>query len=348
MNWIDGLAYTLLAKLLRIARDAGPVSGKWARRSMQPDDAGVCDAYIAIGSLAKQEPGDRMLHSMTGFARHAAESGLGTVTCEIRAVNHRYLDLQFRLPDELRARETELRQQVGAVLARGKIDCSLHLKRRAGSNGELRINLQLVRELSERASEIATVLKNAAAPVSPLDMLRWPGVIEEQEVDADPLFEIAAILVAETLESLGQMRRSEGARITALLESRCGEILSIAATVKKRMPEVLEAVYRKQKERLEKLDVDADPARLETELALIAQKLDVDEELDRLESHVTEIRQALGSDGPVGRRLDFLMQELNREANTLGSKSADAETTRAAVELKVLIEQMREQIQNIE
>jgi uncharacterized protein (TIGR00255 family) len=289
-----------------------------------------------------------MLHSMTGFARHTAESAFGTLTCELRAVNHRYLDLQFRLPDELRAKETELRQQLAATLSRGKIDCSLHLKRRSGGNAEIQINEQLVQQLSERAADISVVLKNAASAVNPLDLLRWPGVIEEREIDSEPLFEAAAALLAETVVSLSEMRSSEGGRIAALLESRCNEILSIAAAVKARMPDVLLAVHRKQKERIERLDVAADPARLETELALTAQKLDVDEELDRLESHVSEIRQTLASEQPVGRRLDFLMQELNREANTLGSKSADAETTRAAVELKVLIEQMREQIQNIE
>jgi uncharacterized protein (TIGR00255 family) len=285
---------------------------------------------------------------MTGFARRAAESGVGTLTCELRAVNHRYLDLQFRLPDELRAKETELRQQLSATLSRGKIDCGLHLKRRPGVNTEINVNELLVQQLGEKAALISVILKNAAAPVNPLDLLRWPGVIEEQEIDAEPLFEAASALLAETVESLTEMRRSEGGRISKLLETRCSEILSIATAVKARLPEVLDAVYRKQTERIAKLDVSADPARLETELALIAQKLDVDEELDRLESHVSEIRQTLASDQPVGRRLDFLMQELNREANTLGSKSADAETTRASVELKVLIEQMREQVQNIE
>jgi len=273
---------------------------------------------------------------------------MGTLTCELRAVNHRYLDLQFRLPDELRPKETELRQQLGTTLSRGKVDCSLHLKRRDGSGKEIRLNEPLVQRLCDSAAQISLVLRNSAAPVSPLDLLRWPGVIEEQEVDTDPLFEAATALLAETVASLNEMRRSEGDRIAVLLESRCSEVLSIAKTVKARLPEVLEAAHRKQRERIEKLDIEADPARLETELALIAQKLDVDEELDRLESHVSEIRQTLASDQPVGRRLDFLMQELNREANTLGSKSADAETTRAAVELKVLIEQMREQIQNIE
>ena len=289
-----------------------------------------------------------MLHSMTGFARQAVESGAGTLTCEIRAVNHRYLDLQFRLPDELRSKEPELRQQLAASIARGKVDCSLHLKRRAGTSNEIRINAGLVQQLCQRAQEIGVILKNRAAPVSPLDILRWPGVIEDQDIDAEPLFQSASALLAATVTSLGEMRQSEGARIADLLHTRCGELLSITAGVKVRLPSVLDAAHRKQKERIEKLDVIADPARLETELALIAQKMDIDEELDRLESHVSEIRQVLGSSQPVGRRLDFLMQELNREANTLGSKSADAETTRAAVDLKVLIEQMREQIQNIE
>jgi len=289
-----------------------------------------------------------MLHSMTGFARQAAESGVGTLTCEIRSVNHRYLDLQLRLPEELRSKESELRQQLATSLARGKVDCSLHLKRRAGGGGEVRINAELVQQLCRRAAEIGVMLRNDAAPISPFDVLRWPGVIEDQEVDAGPLFDSASRLLAATVASLAEMRRSEGARIAELLDTRCRELLSIAASIKARLPAVLDAAHRRQKERIDRLDVVADPARLETELALIAQKMDIDEELDRLESHVSEIRQALASPQPVGRRLDFLMQELNREANTLASKSADAETTRAAVDLKVLIEQMREQVQNIE
>ena len=162
------------------------------------------------------------------------------------------------------------------------------------------------------------------------------------------MFADSLALLEKTLRAMVDMRNSEGARIAGMIEARLVEILSIAASVRARMPAVLDAVRARQKERIEKLDVDADPARLETELALIAQKLDVDEELDRLDSHVSEVRAALAGDEPVGRRLDFLMQELNREANTLGSKSADSETTKAAVDLKVLIEQMREQIQNVE
>jgi uncharacterized protein (TIGR00255 family) len=178
--------------------------------------------------------------------------------------------------------------------------------------------------------------------------LRWPGVIQQTNVDTEPLFDLATSLLSTALESVTAMRRSEGQRIEEMLESRSKDIDAIARSVRERMPDVLVAARARQKERIEKLDVQADPARLEVELALIAQKLDIDEELDRLASHLVEIRVALEADKPVGRRLDFLMQELNREANTLGSKSADSETTKAAVDLKVLIEQMREQIQNVE
>jgi uncharacterized protein (TIGR00255 family) len=209
------------------------------------------------------------------------------------------------------------------------------------------LNENLVRQIGRSVEELRDLLPGMRK-VDPVDVLRWPGVIEEPEVDADPLFAAAVELLGEALGSLTDMRNSEGERIAAMLESRCADILAIAASVQKRMPEVLQAVREKQRERIDKLNIEADPARLETELALIAQKLDVDEELDRLQSHVSEIRSVLQKQEPVGRKLDFLMQELNREANTLGSKSADTDTTSAAVELKVLIEQMREQIQNVE
>ena len=288
-----------------------------------------------------------MLHSMTGFARQTAESALGTLTCELRSVNHRYLDVQFRLPEELRPKETELRQHISQALKRGKVECNLHFRRSHGEQAELRLNEELVRQLGARTGELTGLLPDTAA-LNPIDVLRWPGVIEEPEIDAEPLYAATRKLLGATLDELRKMRRGEGSRIAGMLESRCAEILSIAASVRERMPAVLEATRNKQRERIDKLNIDADPARLETELALIAQKLDVDEEVDRLESHISEIREVLTSDEPVGRRLDFLMQELNREANTLGSKSADTATTKAAVELKVLIEQMREQIQNIE
>ncbi len=288
-----------------------------------------------------------MLNSMTGFAREVTETDYGTLTCELRTVNHRYLDVQFRLPEELRPQEIALRAAIAGVLNRGKVECSLHLRRRSGSQGELSLNRELLAEIAARVEELSSLLP-AVQAVDPVDVLRWPGVVIEPEIDAEPLLRDATALLVRTLDALAAMRVSEGERIGVMLETRMDDVLSIAAKVRSRMPEVLAAVRVKQQERLSKLDVEADPARLETELALMAQKLDVDEELDRLESHISEVRTALQANEAVGRRLDFLMQELNREANTLGSKSADAETTNAAVDLKVLVEQMREQIQNIE
>jgi uncharacterized protein (TIGR00255 family) len=288
-----------------------------------------------------------MLNSMTGFARQAAESPLGTLTWELRTVNHRYLDVQFRLPEELRPSETDLRQQVAGQLKRGKIECSLHFQRAISDAAELKINRDLVGQLRAKLDELSEMLHESRA-IDPIDVLRWPGVVSETEIDTGPLYDEASRLLADTLDALGKMRSSEGQRIAEMIESRCADIMSISTGVRARMPDVLAAVRDRQQERIDKLDIEADPARLETELAIIAQKLDIDEELDRLDSHISEIREAMRSDEPVGRRLDFLMQELNREANTLGSKSADTETTKAAVELKVLIEQMREQIQNVE
>ena len=288
-----------------------------------------------------------MLNSMTGFARETAETAFGTMTCEMRAVNHRYLDVQFRLPEELRAKELDLRNRIGASLKRGKVECSIYLKRGGSNKEELNLNEELVAQIAARAGEISKLLPDSQ-PLDPVDVLRWPGVVAEPEVDTEPLFAESLALMEKALQAMVDMRASEGGRIAGMIEARLAEILSIAATVRERMPAVLDAVHARQKERIDKLDIDADPARLETELALIAQKLDVDEELDRLDSHVSEVRAALAGDEPVGRRLDFLMLELNREANSLGSKSADSDTTKAAVDLKVLIEQMREQIQNVE
>ena len=288
-----------------------------------------------------------MLHSMTGFARETAEAEIGALTWEIRAVNHRYLDVQFRLPDQMRAHEQAFRQAVGGSLNRGKVECSLNFRRQLDRQEALQINSGLVELIGTRIKEMSAMLP-ATGAVNPFDVLRWPGVVEQAEIDAEPLFEAAMQLLHKALDAIRAMRASEGARIAEMIESRCADIASISQSVRARMPEVLEAGRTKQRERIDRLEVEADPARLEVELALIAQKLDVDEELDRLDSHLAEVRDIVARDEPVGRRLDFLMQELNREANTLGSKSNDTETTRASVQLKVLIEQMREQIQNVE
>ena len=288
-----------------------------------------------------------MLHSMTGFARESAEAQIGALTWEIRAVNHRYLDVQFKLPDEMRAHEQAFRQAVTSKLNRGKVECSLHFRRAFDQQAELQINAGLVELIGKRIKEMSAALP-ATGAVNPFDVLRWPGVVEQAEIEAGPLFEVALPLLEKALAAICTMRASEGNRIAEMLDSRCNDIAAISKSVRARMPEVLDAARARQLERIEKLDVEADPARLEAELALITQKLDVDEELDRLDSHLVEIRDVVARGEPVGRRLDFLMQELNREANTLASKSNDTETTRASVELKVLIEQMREQIQNVE
>jgi len=284
---------------------------------------------------------------MTGFARQSAESQSGALTWELRSVNHRYLDVQFRLPEELRPKEQAFKQQVSGILKRGKVECALRVRRDLGQQAEMQLNTDLVSLIGRRVADISKALPDAVA-LNPIDILRWPGVITEPEIDAEPLYVEAAALLDEALSAMASMRASEGERIAAMLETRCADIAGLATSVRTRLPDVLAKAHAKQRERIERIGVEADPARLELELALVAQKLDVDEELDRLDSHLVEIRHALSQDDAVGRRLDFLMQELNREANTLGSKSADAETTKAAVELKVLIEQMREQIQNIE
>jgi uncharacterized protein (TIGR00255 family) len=284
---------------------------------------------------------------MTGFARQSAETEAGTLTWELRTVNHRYLDIAFKLPEELRPKEQEFKRRVRAVLGRGKVECSLHLARSPADENNLQVNMELVGLLRKRVTEIATALHDTQL-LNPIDVLRWPGVISEPAIDTEPLYDDAAALLDTALQAMTEMRRAEGGRIATMLASRCEDIATLSASVRERLPQVLATAHKKQRERIERLDIEADPARLEVELALIAQKLDVDEELDRLDSHLEEIGRAIDSDGPVGRRLDFLMQELNREANTLGSKSADAQTTKTAVELKVVIEQMREQIQNVE
>jgi uncharacterized protein (TIGR00255 family) len=284
---------------------------------------------------------------MTGFARQTAELPIGTLTWELRALNHRYLDIQFRLPEELRSKEIELRQQVTTCLKRGKIECSLYFRRAISDSAELTLNNELVQQIRKKIEELSVLFPETLA-VNPIDILQWPGVISKAEVETDSLFHKASGLLKESLAALGKMRANEGKRITDMLESRCDNIMNLAESISARMLDILADIRARQQKRLDQLAIEADPGRLEIELALIAQKLDVDEELDRLMGHISEVRKVIASDDSVGRQLDFLMQELNREANTLASKSADIETTKTAVELKVLIEQMREQIQNVE
>lgn len=288
-----------------------------------------------------------MIRSMTGYARLERSTEFGTLSWELRSVNHRYLDLGFRMPDEFRSMEPAFRTQVSAVLKRGKIECGLRLTALSGTASPLTINMQVLDQLLAHTSEIAEKLPAAAAP-NPLEVLRWPGLLGEPEKDPEPAQKAATELLGETLAQLSQNRASEGERIREMLITRCETMDEIVRFVRGKMPDVMSNLRRRLRDRIAQLSEEVDNERIEIELAMLAQKFDVDEEMDRLSSHLTEVRSTIDRDDPIGRRLDFLMQELNREANTLSSKSQDTEVTRAAVELKVLIEQMREQIQNIE
>jgi len=289
-----------------------------------------------------------MIRSMTGFARSETATPQGQLLWELRSVNHRYLEATIKLPDGFRALEAEARQLAGKHLRRGKLDAGLSLRVGGDRQFHATLNPEFARELVGHARAVAQVIGNAA-PIDPVDILRWPGVLQEQETSLDTLHPVALAAFEAALADLAASRAREGARLHDLLESRCAEILTRVAAVRARLPAVLAAIREKLAERVRSLAASVDPERLEQELALIAQKLDVAEELDRLEGHVAEFRATMKKpDEAAGRRLDFLLQEFNREANTLASKSADAETTRHAVDLKVLIEQMREQVQNVE
>jgi uncharacterized protein (TIGR00255 family) len=288
-----------------------------------------------------------MIRSMTAFARRERWGDWGTVSWELRSLNHRYLEVSPRLPDELRSLDTRVRELVAEFAGRGKVECNLRYQPAAAATAAIRINRPLAEQLVEVGREIGALL-DAPAPINPIELLRWPGVLEVQGPDLAAAQEIALSVLAEALAELVDTRQREGAKIREILERRCDAIDSIVAQVRVRMPGVLTRLRERLQARLGELREELDSARIEQELALLAQKMDVDEELDRLAGHVAEVRRVLGSDEAVGRRLDFLMQELNREANTLASKSADAEVTRASIDLKVLIEQMREQVQNLE
>jgi uncharacterized protein (TIGR00255 family) len=289
-----------------------------------------------------------MISSMTGFARAEARGAYGELVCELRSVNHRYLESGFRLPEELRAIESSLRQVLANVLKRGKVDASLQLRNAATSAASLEINSQVLAQVVSRAREVARAIGAAEERIDPIDVLRWPGVIREQTVAPDELQRAALTLLERTTRELAAVRAREGERLRDLLEQRCAQLASLVEQVRARLPEIQSRLRERMQQRLAELGAKVDAERFEQEIALLLQRLDVAEELDRLVGHIVEVRRIIGGDEPAGRRLDFLMQELNREANTLGSKSQDLDTTRLTVEMKVAIEQMREQVQNIE
>ena len=287
-----------------------------------------------------------MIRSMTGFARRERQYPFGLLAWELKTVNHRYLEIGCRLPEEFRGAESDFRQAIAASVRRGKLECSLHF-RPTLQQESLEVDQALLSALTRRAREVASHLGETAR-IDAIDLLRWPGVVRDTTRDAAPLLAAAHALLTEALAELARSRDSEGARLREALEQRCAGLLDFAARVVERLPEVRGRLRAKLLERVSQLTEEINHERLEQELVLLAMKLDVDEEIDRLRGHVAEVRKALESHEPAGRRLDFLMQELNREANTLSSKSQDIETTRAAVDMKVLIEQMREQVQNVE
>ena len=285
------------------------------------------------------------IRSMTAFAAGERSTEWGVLGCEMRAVNHRFLELGVRLPDELRALEPLLREQVTARVSRGKLDLVMRLRNSTGSEG-LQVDDALVARLGELANRLDPRFPQLRVQFT--ELLQFPGVLQSRGVDADAPQREAKALLDTVLDDFVAAREREGGKLAQVIGERGEAIVRIAGDVRTLVPQIRAGQRQKLEARLADLSQPADPGRVEQELVLWLQKLDVDEELDRLDSHLVELRRVLKQKEPVGRRLDFLLQEFNREANTLGSKSVDARTSNAAVELKVLIDQIREQVQNIE
>jgi uncharacterized protein (TIGR00255 family) len=287
------------------------------------------------------------LSSMTGFASLAREVGPLHINIELRAVNHRYLDLQFRLPDEFRHAESALREPLAGRVHRGKVECRVQLQRNEAATVAGSLSTEALERLLAAQGAVLARAPDAR-PLSVHETLRWPGVIAESLVPPDTLTAELLGMMNHVVGEFLATRAREGERLKTMLLERCTRIRDLATHIAPKMPALQKAYEIKLAERMREAGVAADPERLAQELALFASKIDVAEELSRLVAHVAEVERVLGAGGACGKRLDFLMQELNREANTLGSKSVDTELTRVAVELKVAIEQMREQVQNIE
>ncbi|TVQ67406.1 MAG: YicC family protein [Oceanospirillales bacterium] len=286
-----------------------------------------------------------MTRSMTAFAALNTNLGETEVKWEIRSVNSRYLEIHFRLPDNYRSLEAQLRELLRQQLTRGKVEVSLRLND-GQSNSTLSVNDALVESLLAAISQVESHMPTSTT-LSPIDLLRWPGVLAQQDyckVEDSQLLEC----FENVLQSLSEGRLREGEKLNEIIRQRLDAIAQILLELRKELPKIIKRQETLLKERILRLVTEADPSRIEQETALLIQKADVEEELDRLEVHISEVRRILGHNEPIGRRLDFLMQELNREANTLSSKSIALFSTQAAIDLKVLIEQMREQIQNIE
>ena len=287
-----------------------------------------------------------MTQSMTGFARGSVTTGALTVTVECRSVNNRYLDLQCRMPDTLRGVEGSLRDQAGTFFARGKLEMLVRVSD-GGSGAPATLNRERLSALKAALSEVTGEFPDATAP-DQLALLLSPGVLSETETDMEALQRATTDAARQCFEGLREQRQQEGEKLAALIQQRSDAMREHLAAIRQQLPALQAAHRQRLLDRLQSLDIEAEPVRLEEEIVYVLQRADVEEEMDRLDAHLDAIESALASTAPVGRRLDFLMQELNREANTLGSKSTALSTTNVSVEFKVLIEQMREQIQNIE
>lgn len=289
-----------------------------------------------------------MTLSMTAFARAERQTPWGTLACELRSVNHRYLDLNLRLPETLRATEPALRELLRGRLERGKVECQVRFDRSDGSDQAPAIDAEALQRTVDLLATIRQALDEHAALVDPIELSRLPGIVREAQLDQDALQGSLVELVTSLLDDFVAHRRREGQRLTEVIEARLSEIETIRDEVAAVADSLVEDLRTRLRQRASDLAAQLDPQRLEQEVALLAQKADVAEELDRLGAHVAEMREALGSEQAVGRRLDFLAQELNREANTLASKATRSDVANRAVDLKVLVEQIREQIQNLE
>jgi uncharacterized protein (TIGR00255 family) len=289
-----------------------------------------------------------MIRSMTGFARIERQYDFGRLSWEMRSVNHRYLDFGLRLPEEFRPLEADIRKSLGQYLSRGKIEATLRFFEASGAAGSgLELNLELARELLKLQGEMAR-LASTEQQADINQILRWPGLIEEKRPDPAPMQAAAMELLIEAAQDLQAGRGREGEQMANAIRERLVGVTALTADICSWLPEIRSALKQRMLDRIAGLQQPLDPGRIEQEVAILSQKIDVDEELDRLDAHVEEVYRVLELEEPVGRRLDFLMQEFNRESNTLSSKSIDQRTTQAAVDLKVLIEQMREQVQNVE
>ena len=285
-------------------------------------------------------------NSMTAFARVQGDNSLGTYAWELRSVNHRYLETQFKLPDKLKVLEPALRERMRNSLARGKVECNLYFKANESEQGFI-VNEEKVTALLAAAQQL-NEKKSDIAPLSTYELLQWPGVLQSVELNIDAVAESLLESFDDALLKLAEARNAEGQRMTDVICEKLDQVDSLTNQVKLNMPQILAEHQKRLEERLAQLSVDVDHDRLAQEIVMLAQKVDVAEELDLLVAHTAEVRDTLAKDEPCGRRLDFLMQELNREANTLGSKSIATDSSQGAINLKVLIEQMREQVQNIE